>query len=345
MNPLKTTGPIRLPLEIDHQTDYHQLYYFEYHHERWAAVIYGDITQDTPIPLRIESACFFGHVFHSKQCDCGYQLTKAFSHIREKKLGLVIYGIDQDARGLGIESHFRIYDLRQNKNLDTQDVFKELHAKLDNRSYDAVKEILNFLKIKKINLLSNNKKRFEFLKANGFNVVREALEAPLDHFNMATMMLEKEDLGYEWSFQTHADWLEPLQKQVANDIDCYAGRIVADNKEIIAEWNGPAWDVAKNLHLQTHGKTINDTCIVYLTDLPRLDELTLYASWGITFIVLPFTEFPLELQKEAQKLKIKLQDWSRENHYKKPRPQWKLIEITDKQHRYQRGSEEICQTI
>lgn len=343
----KITGPIRLPLAINDQVDYHQLYYFEYHQERWAAVIYGDITQDCHVPLRIESACFFGHVFNSRQCDCGYQLTEAFARIREKKFGLVIYGIDQDARGLGIESHFRIYDLRQNQNLDTEAVFKELHAKLDNRSYDAVNEILRFLGLQKIHLLSNNVKRIEFLKNNGFDVIREELEAPLDTFNMATMMLEKEDLGYEWSFYTHAHWLSPMQSRVEGNSHRYAGNIVANNKNIIAEWIGDEWDVALHLKsiLDTQKLNIQHTHIAYLTDFPRLDEIALYAKLGISCLVLPFTEFPLALQQEAKKFGIKLQDWARENRYSTPRPQWELKETTDNAHIYQRNNEQFIHDL
>lgn len=322
------TGPIRLPLEIAGQVDFHQLYYFEHpcrlgKIERWVAVIFGEITQDKPIPLRIESACFFGHVFHSKQCDCGYQLMEAFAHIREKKCGLVIYGVDQDARGLGIASHFCIYDLRQNKKMDTEDVFKVLNADLDNRSYEAVEKILHFLGLKKIQLLSNNPHRISFLENAGFNVVREVLEAPLDRFNMATMMLEKEDLGYEWSFKTHADWLAPLQLKVDGDLNRYAGRIVSNNMEIIAEWVGDTWDVAN--HLKAFQKAENNEWIVYLTDLPRIDEIAVYASMGIFFIVVPVSEFPKEWTEEAKKQGVKLQDWARENRYSMPRPPERLL--------------------
>lgn len=345
---LKIIGPIRLPLEIDQTIDYHQLYYFEYHQERWSAVLYGDIEKiqsktDEPVPLRIESACFFGHVFHSRQCDCGYQLMEAFSKIRQKQWGLVIYGIDQDARGLGIDKHFCIYDFRQNSHLDTEDVFKELNAPLDNRSYNAVAQILDFLKIKKILLLSNNQKRIDFLENKGFEVTREPLEAPLDRFNMATMMLEKEDLAYQWSFKTHGDWLLPLQEKVNANIHQYAGSIVVDNEKIIAEWFGNEWNVAQYLCEQITVDAIKNfkTCLVYLSDFPRLDEIAVYANFGVSFIVLPFMEFPEILLSEAKKYNIKLQDWSRANRYTENRPQWILKNKTEKIHAYQRENETL----
>lgn len=332
-------GPIRLPLEVDGQVDYHQLYYFEYNKERWATAIYGDIINAQAVPLRIESACFFGHVFHSRQCDCGFQLMEAFSRIRKEKTGLVIYGIDQDARGLGIASHFRIYDLRQNHNLDTEEVFKELKADLDSRSYQAVIEILKFLNIKDIKLLSNNPQRIELLQKNGFNIQREELEAPLDRFNMATLMLEKEDLGYKWSFETHAHWLSPIQRLVEGNLNKYAGRLVSDNKMIVAEWSGSTWDVAKNLSCQLENRENADCNIIaYLSDFPRLDEIKVYSSLNVSTIVVPFANIPTVLMEESSKYNIKLQDWERENKYTHPRDQWELT-ISGNLHKYKRGNQ------
>src|SRR3990167_89269 len=333
----KIIGPIKLPLEIDNHVDYHSLYYFEYNNERWACVCYGDLSINKPIPLRIESACFFGHVFHSRQCDCGYQLMEAFSRIRKEKFGLVIYGIDQDARGLGIEAHYKIYDYRQNLNLDTEEVFEKLHAKLDNRNYNAVAAILKFININKIKLLSNNPSRISFLKSNGFEVVREEIEAPLDKFNMATIMLEKEDLAYQWSFLTHAYWLAPIQESVQKNINKYAGRIVESNKKIIAEWIGDEWSVANNLCPQLKDELKENSYVVYLTDYPRLDELKIYAAHHISLIVAPFSCFPEYLVQEAKKYGIKLQDWARENKYKEQRNQWSLIKRANQSHIYERG--------
>lgn len=336
----KVIGPIRLPLEVDGQVDYHQLYYFESNNERWACVSYGDIHNHLPVPLRIESACFFGHVFHSRQCDCGYQLTVAFERIRQEGRGLVIYGIDQDARGLGIGCHFSIYDLRQNENLDTEAVFQRLNAKLDNRNYDAVAHILRFIQVDNIKLLSNNAKRIEFLKNNGFIVEREELEAPLDRFNMATMMLEKEDLGYQWSFQTHAHWLSPIQQLVEENPKLFAGRIVANNKQVIAEWVGEEWGVAAHLRAQYQNQDLlGSQLVVYLTDYPRLDELKIYSEMGVKFIVMPYTTFPDSLIVEADQYGIKLQDWARENKYSKERIQWQFVSSEGQHHVYERNGE------
>ncbi|PHM66071.1 riboflavin biosynthesis protein ribA/GTP-cyclohydrolase II [Xenorhabdus stockiae] len=334
-------GPVSLPLKIDESVNYFQLHYFECQGKRWACATLGDLHSMQAVPLRIESACFFGHVMHSQQCDCGFQLDEAFRRIARNKGGVVIYGIDQDARGLGIEKHFRIYDYRQNENLDTDEIYKRFHAPLDSRSYEAVTAILHFLGIHNILLMSNNQERLAFLRKQGFQVERDEIEAPLTQYNMATMMLEKEDLNYQWSFHTHGDWLLPLQQQAEEHPDCYVACVVKDNREIVADWMGESWDVATSLlaKLSDSNNRVENGLAVYLSDLPRLDELALYAKAGVSFVVVPFPVLPDYLKAEARRLGIRLQDWGRENKYKQPRPQWILEEHSDSQHIYIREGE------
>jgi GTP cyclohydrolase II len=320
----QVVGPIRLPLEVDSQVHYFHLNYYEVDGGRWVAATLGDLSGPSRAALRIESACFFGHVFGSRQCDCGFQLDEAFRRIARDGRGVVVYAVDQDARGLGLQSHFRVYDYRQNHGLDTEEVFERLHAGLDNRSYGPVGHILRHLGIGRINLLSNNPSRLKFLQDEGFDVQRELHEAPLDAFNMATLMLEKEDLGYQWTFKTHSEWLSPLQRVVDGQIDRRAASIVVDNSKAVVTWSGEDWNVAERL-LEAAPAGL-ETPVVYLSDLPRLDELEAYATYGAKFVVVPFADLPADLTLHAAKLGVKLQDWGRENRYRSPRPQWLLGE-------------------
>jgi len=79
--PQTIQGLIHLPLRIDKQEIPYQLWYYSFGSERWVVAFTGDITSGEPVPLRIESACLFGHIFHSAKCDCGYQLDKVFRAI------------------------------------------------------------------------------------------------------------------------------------------------------------------------------------------------------------------------------------------------------------------------
>lgn len=337
---LSKVGPIYLPLEHAGKTPVFELNYYHTPDGRWAAARLGDPQSAQSWPLRIESACFFGHVFGSQQCDCGYQLREAFRRIAEIGQGIVIYAIDQDARGLGIEAHFSIYRMRQAENLDTQKIFERFGKPLDSRTYLPVALILRDLAIKKITLMSNNHEREKFLVQNGFEVERQELEAPMTRFNMATMMLEKEDLAYAWNFKTHADWLEPLQEQVLNDLNKTAVAVVRDNHSIDFEFVADDWNVAANVGEWAASTMPNlSNSVLYLTSLPRRDELGIYSALGLSLIVVPFELIPDWLKTSANRHGIKIQDWGRRNKFKADRPQWALVESTSVRDVYERNGE------
>jgi GTP cyclohydrolase II len=341
MNTPETTwGPITLPLKAENTVTYFKLWYFTFGTKRWVAALAGDVQDGMPVPLRIESACLFGHVLNSQQCDCGFQLDEAFRRISDLGTGIVIYGVDDDARGLGVEAHFRIYHYRQREQLDTPEVYKRLEAPLDNRDYQPVAYILRHLGIKDVLLLSNNRDRKAFLTEQGFNVTFEALEAPITQYNMATLMLEKEDLGYTWSFRTHGEWLTRLQNIAVSSPDRQSASLVRDTHELVAEVSTTEWDLAETL-VAAVGQTFDPSTrhVLYLSDFPRLDELATYKRLGSLFIVLPFAVIPQWLQNAAREHGMKAQDWGRANRYTVDRPQWEPVGQREGAVLYRRGED------
>lgn len=338
---MRIDGPAVLPLRWGDETTRFSLLHFEIDGQRWAAVHTGDLTADEPVPLRIESACLFGHVLRSAQCDCGYQLEAAMRQFCRTGRGLLVYGIDQDARGLGIAAHFAIYHLRQQEGLDTDQVYQRLNAPVDARSYGPVADILRHLGVRSVRLLSNNPHRVSFLRDEGFTVTTEALEAPLDVHNMSTLMLEKEDLDYSWSFETHADWLEPLQSEVDGELDCSSALLVAPGRGVPdgllarARDDGD-WALARRL-VRAAPATLPDVpLVVYLTDLPRLDEIDEYAALGVAVVVMPFARIPRPLLDAAGGAP-RLVDWARRNAYRQDRPQWMVSDVAADLNAYRRG--------
>ncbi|MEW1911911.1 hypothetical protein AB0442_26295 [Kitasatospora sp. NPDC085895] len=321
-------GPAHLPLRWAGGETPFVLWHFDFDGDRWAAVHTGDLHDGTPVPLRIESACLFGHVLRSAQCDCGYQLDEAMHTFARQGRGLLLYGIDQDARGLGIAAHFAIYAMRQQEGLDTEAVYRRLDAPVDARSYEPVAAILRHLGVDSVRLLSNNRRRETFLQEAGFTVERAPLEAPLDVHNMSTLMLEKEDLDYAWSFETHADWLRPLQESVLGSPGrsrAYAvvpGSGTAAGPLAAAEDDGE-WRLAEALAAAMPAELPAGPLVVYLTDLPRTDELAVYAGLGAAVVVVPFAELPEPLRRAAAAAGVRLVDWERGNAYPGPRPQWR----------------------
>jgi GTP cyclohydrolase II len=336
------TGPASLPLRWGATTVRFTLLHFDFPDGRWVAAYVGALDAPEPVPLRIESACFFGHVLRSQQCDCGYQLDTAMRQFAETGRGLLVYGLDQDARGLGTAAHFAIYRMRQLEHLDTAEVFERLGASWDNRSYDAVPHILRHLGVRAVTLLSNNEDRLAFLHANGVAATIEPLEAPLDVDNMSTLMLEKEDLGYRWSFETHADWLEPLQREVLDEpsrsIACLVvpGHGMADAGEVVVR--GDAWDLAASVAGRVPARRRPGPLVAYLTDLPRVDDVLRYRQAGVDVIVVPFNPVPAELTRAGMAAGVRVVDWARRNAYPVERAQWRLSSRGDHFDVYRRGS-------
>ena len=204
-------GPIKMPIKTSFGVKEFSLDFFKTGKERYATLYLGDL-KSRFLPLRIESACLFGHVFHSAKCDCGFQLNAAIDYISRKNHGLVIYAIDQDGRGLGIEAHFKIYVLRQQKRYPTKKVYSLLNKKIDERNYSDITHILRHYGVESVELMTNNKSRLQALKSAGLKVKRIPLECPLDEFNETCLRQEKDDLGYLTSYETHADFFSKLSK-------------------------------------------------------------------------------------------------------------------------------------
>ena len=129
------------------------------------AISIGDLSVDKPILSRIHSQCVTGESFFSLRCDCRFQLTESLNQIAKKELGVIFY-LQQEGRGIGLSNKIRAYNL-QDKGLDTVEANHQLGFEEDERSYETVSEMINFLGIKKIDLMTNNPKKIDALKSFG----------------------------------------------------------------------------------------------------------------------------------------------------------------------------------
>ena len=121
------------------------------------AIGMGDLLTSEPVLCRIHSQCITGESFFSMRCDCRYQLTESLTRIAEKGRGVVFY-LQQEGRGIGLSNKIRAYNL-QDKGFDTVEANHQLGFKEDERGYDIVSEMINFLGIKKVDLMTNNPKK------------------------------------------------------------------------------------------------------------------------------------------------------------------------------------------
>jgi GTP cyclohydrolase II len=138
------------------------------HPETALAMILGDIHSFPPL-VRIHSQCTTGEVFHSLRCDCHDQLHLALRAIAEEGAGVLIYE-QQEGRGIGLMEKLRAYEL-QDQGLDTVEANLRLGHAVDLRDYALAVQVLHFLDIRSIRLISNNPDKLSAVLSSGIEIV------------------------------------------------------------------------------------------------------------------------------------------------------------------------------
>lgn len=204
-------GPVTLPLGISESiTKDFNLTLYRFDDEDFHVLRHGDTSTESPIYLRIESACTFAHLYGSRLCDCEQQLRRALKVISRER-GILIYALDQHGRGVGLGEHVKVYEVEQT-GLDTVEAHKELGFEVDARNYQHIHTILEDLGVRRIKLLTNNPERVNFLNDKLDYVQRVPFEASLDAYNIRELMIKKEKMGHLLSFKTDRMWMKELQE-------------------------------------------------------------------------------------------------------------------------------------
>jgi GTP cyclohydrolase II len=144
--------------------------------------------------IRIQSACFTSEIFRSKDCDCHEQLETSLKIISENG-GMLIYLL-QDGRGAGIFLKIQGMFLSQTKGFNTAEAYDELEIERDPRQYNRVVKILEYFKINKINLLTNNPRKIKGMEDNGIVVNRISLEIEPTKDSIGYLKSKKSELGH-----------------------------------------------------------------------------------------------------------------------------------------------------
>lgn len=157
-------------------------------------MVHPDIDVNSVVTMRIHSECITGDLFHSQRCDCGQQLDLAMTRIAKDK-GLLFY-LRQEGRGIGIINKLKAYN-KQDEGLDTIQANEALGLEVDARKYDRVIDILQFLGISKINLLTNNPLKIAAFEDGPVKLVtRLAHEIKPTARNTGYLKTKKEDMGH-----------------------------------------------------------------------------------------------------------------------------------------------------
>jgi GTP cyclohydrolase II len=162
--------------------------------ETAVALVLGDVLTSPPI-VRIHSQCTTGEVFHSLRCDCHDQLHLALKLIAEQGTGVLVYE-QQEGRGIGLMEKLRAYEL-QDQGLDTVEANLCLGHAVDARNYALSVEVLRFLKIMSLRLISNNPKKVLAVLASGIRIVeRIAADVPQNAHSSRYLATKRDKLGH-----------------------------------------------------------------------------------------------------------------------------------------------------
>lgn len=159
------------------------------------ALIKGDVSDGSPVLVRVHSSCMTGDIFGSRRCECGEQLHLAMQMIEKEGRGAVIY-LNQEGRGIGLMDKIKAYKLQEN-GLDTVDANLHLGHKADERDYGVGANILHALGIQKMRLMTNNPMKRIGLEGYGLEITENVhLEVEPNEYNERYMHTKKERMGH-----------------------------------------------------------------------------------------------------------------------------------------------------
>lgn len=175
------------------------------------ALVLGDIHAKPPL-VRIHSQCATGDIFHSLRCDCHDQLHLALQCIAEEGAGVLLYE-HQEGRGIGLMEKLRAYEL-QDGGLDTVEANLHLGHGVDLRDYRLSIEILRFLGIPSLRLMTNNPEKLAAVAGASIHIVdRVSAEVVVGPHAARYFATKREKMGH----LTDSDTAVQMLRSIANE--------------------------------------------------------------------------------------------------------------------------------
>jgi 3,4-dihydroxy 2-butanone 4-phosphate synthase/GTP cyclohydrolase II len=160
------------------------------------ALIKGEYKKDEPVMVRVHSSCFTGDILGSLRCDCGEQLHMAMQMVEKEGKGVILY-MNQEGRGIGLVNKLKAYRL-QEEGMDTVEANLHLGFPMDKRDYGIGAQILRYLGISKLKLISNNPKKRAGLLGYGIEIVDTLpIEIVSNPHNEKYLTTKRDKLGHE----------------------------------------------------------------------------------------------------------------------------------------------------
>mgnify|MGYP003576858774 CR=1 FL=1 len=160
------------------------------------ALIKGAWEKDEPILVRVHSSCFTGDILGSFRCDCGDQLHSAMAMVEKEGKGAILY-MNQEGRGIGLMNKLKAYKLQEN-GMDTVEANLHLGFPMDKRDYGIGAQMMRYLGITKLRLMSNNPKKRAGLLGYGLEIVESVpIEIEPNVHNEKYLQTKRDKLGHE----------------------------------------------------------------------------------------------------------------------------------------------------
>lgn len=163
--------------------------------EQHLAIYKGEWKEDEPVLVRVHSSCVTGDIFGSCRCDCGPQLHKSMKMIEQEGKGVIVY-MNQEGRGIGLINKLHAYKLQEN-GLDTVDANTQLGFKADLRDYGVGAQILRYMGVTKMRLMSNNPSKRAGLVGYGLEIIENVpIEIEPNEYNEEYLKTKRDRMGH-----------------------------------------------------------------------------------------------------------------------------------------------------
>ena len=147
------------------------------------------------VTVRVHSECLTGDVFHSLRCDCGPQLDQALQRLGAEPRAVLVY-MRQEGRGIGLQNKLKAYRL-QDAGMDTVEANQALGFAADLREYGLGAQILRYLGVRRMKLLTNNPKKIAGLGGYGLELVaQESLMTQPNSNNIKYLRTKRDKMGH-----------------------------------------------------------------------------------------------------------------------------------------------------
>jgi 3,4-dihydroxy 2-butanone 4-phosphate synthase / GTP cyclohydrolase II len=160
------------------------------------ALFKGEWKENEAVLVRVHSSCFTGDILGSLRCDCGEQLQKAMQMVEANKKGIILY-MNQEGRGIGLLNKLKAYKL-QEQGMDTVEANLHLGFPMDKRDYGVGAQILRYMGVSRLKLISNNPKKRSGLSGYGLEIVETIpIQIASNPHNERYLNTKRDKLGHE----------------------------------------------------------------------------------------------------------------------------------------------------